>query len=484
MLLERLIYWAHETPDRPAINYQGEIWSYRAFVASIVRAQTYLKSAEAPNSGVAGIAAKHLVQVWVFSLAARMHGLDAIALTGREPISETEFACIISASENVEAAFNPAVPAFRVPAPSRNINGMQRELALDARQVGGQILQSSGTTGVHKRLLLPSTKENIVFRDYIEAYQDDPQKGYYALNFGLWSSAGYKAPAWKWWVGGCITFDQSEHLLERFFTDEFESTFLIQPFLKSLVEMAKAKGQRPRTTTVYFGGGPLPTALAHDAMEWVSRDLRQTYGSTEIISPCLHTESLVDQMEFHWMRSTGRRALSIIDEEGIECPPNVVGTLRIGVNPEDFHEYLHDPATSNEFFKDGWFYPGDLAIRRDDGRYRIEGRETDTIVIGGIKHGIAPLEAKARDWFGVADVCIFTRMSEEGKNEICFVLETSMTLTPALNAKMVQFLAATKIKSFERAQISIMAALPRAVDGMRKLNRKAVREAVQSKQSG
>jgi acyl-coenzyme A synthetase/AMP-(fatty) acid ligase len=372
------------------------------------------------------------------------------------------------------------VPVFRIPAPEKTLAENIPEIAVAEGHVGGQILQSSGTTGLHKRLLLQSKNENMVFEDYLLAYPNHPDDAYYAMDFGLWSSAGYKAPAWKWWVGGCTILDQSPHMLERFFTYRFDSAFLIQPHLKAVVEMAKATGRKLESTSIYFGGGPLPAALARDALKWLTPDLHQTYGSTEIISPCLHTESLVDGNEFHWLRETGRRTVSVVGPDGAECPPNTMGTLRIQLEPADFSEYLDDPVTTAVFFKGNWFYPGDLAIKRNDGRFRIEGRETDTIVIGGIKFGIAPMEAKAREWFGVDDICIFTRMTADGKNEICFVLETSNPIDASANAQMVAFLSAAKIRHFDRGQICAMAELPRAANGMRKLNRKAVREAVMS----
>ncbi len=49
------------------------------------------------------------------------------------------------------------------------------------------------------------------------------------------------------------------------------------------------------------------------------------------------------------------------------------------------HGYLKAPEATEKSFRDGWFYPGDIATWGENGELVIIGREDDVINIGGYK---------------------------------------------------------------------------------------------------
>ena len=79
----------------------------------------------------------------------------------------------------------------------------------------------------------------------------------------------------------------------------------------------------------------------------------------------------------------------IVDGEGRECPPQVVGELTIrGSNLLDL--YYKNPEATAEAIRDGWFYTGDLGRKDEDGYIFLTGRSKELIIRGG--ENIAPRE--------------------------------------------------------------------------------------------
>ncbi len=84
------------------------------------------------------------------------------------------------------------------------------------------------------------------------------------------------------------------------------------------------------------------------------------------------------------------RIVSVHDQEGLEVPKGVKGSLQIR-GPAVFSEYFNDPqATKNSFTFDGWFKTGDDAIIYPDGHLVIVGRAKEAIRIDG--KDIVPLD--------------------------------------------------------------------------------------------
>jgi len=79
----------------------------------------------------------------------------------------------------------------------------------------------------------------------------------------------------------------------------------------------------------------------------------------------------------------------ILDGEGRECPPQVVGELTIrGSNLLDL--YYKNPEATAQAIRDGWFHTGDLGCKDEDGYIFLTGRSKELIIRGG--ENIAPRE--------------------------------------------------------------------------------------------
>jgi acyl-CoA synthetase (AMP-forming)/AMP-acid ligase II len=137
----------------------------------------------------------------------------------------------------------------------------------------------------------------------------------------------------------------------------------------------------------------------------------------------------------------------------------------------DSSEYLDDPEASAKVFRDGFFYPGDLAVRRGDGRIRVLGRIADVLTVGGNKIPVAPIERAVEEALRVDAVCIFGGLDDEGREKIVVAIETKRDPTAAEQERVAAFLP-----PFERVQFVVFPEFPRAAAGMRKIQRRALRQ--------
>ena len=97
--------------------------------------------------------------------------------------------------------------------------------------------------------------------------------------------------------------------------------------------------------------------------------------------------------------------VEIVDESDRLVPTGKIGRVRVSTagGPTS---YLNDEAATRAFFKDGFFYSGDLAVMRSDGRMALQGRFTDVINVRGAKISPAPIEDRLGELFGsAASVC-------------------------------------------------------------------------------
>jgi acyl-coenzyme A synthetase/AMP-(fatty) acid ligase len=136
-----------------------------------------------------------------------------------------------------------------------------------------------------------------------------------------------------------------------------------------------------------------------------------------------------------------------------------VGLVRVRAS-RGIDGYLDDEATTREFFRDGWFYPGDLGKLGADGRLCLEGRATDVINFMGFKIATGPIERSLQDLLGAEGVCVFTQ--QEGDAEEIHVAVQSQV--PVDRDTLAAF-ARRELASFPRVRFHVVRELPRNTMG-------------------
>jgi acyl-coenzyme A synthetase/AMP-(fatty) acid ligase len=139
----------------------------------------------------------------------------------------------------------------------------------------------------------------------------------------------------------------------------------------------------------------------------------------------------------------------------------------------DCHSYVDDPQTSEKVFRSGYFYPGDMAVQRADGRIRILGRSADVLNFRGQKLAVAPIEHNIQHNLGVENVCLFSGISNEGEDEVVIAIESERWPEQSdLNNLGHEF------AQFDQVRFAIVYPFPRTRTGTSKVDRIALRKLV------
>jgi acyl-coenzyme A synthetase/AMP-(fatty) acid ligase len=223
---------------------------------------------------------------------------------------------------------------------------------------------------------------------------------------------------------------------------------------------------------ISVGGGFLPSDLAEKCIKELTDNLSINFSSTELNSIRLHAEFRVKD-DWYWLIPTDEKRAQIVDESGAECPSNREGELRILLEDIDCHEYLGDAEASARMFRDGFFYPGDIAVKRDDGRIRILGRLSDVVVLKGEKVATAPLEHEIQQILGVEEVCLFSGLSSKNEEELIIAIQWQRGI-PKSKLEGV----AAKFPRFEKVRFLILREFPRLPGSRRKINRALLKKLV------
>jgi len=83
--------------------------------------------------------------------------------------------------------------------------------------------------------------------------------------------------------------------------------------------------------------------------------------------------------------------IQIVDDGGAEVPAGEAGHIRYR-GPAVADGFYNDPEASNEAFRDGWFYPGDIGKFDMDGLLYLVGRAKDVIIRSGVNIYPAEIE--------------------------------------------------------------------------------------------
>ncbi len=139
--------------------------------------------------------------------------------------------------------------------------------------------------------------------------------------------------------------------------------------------------------TGIMAGSPCPIKTMEDVVEKMHMtEITIVYGQTEASPGC--TQSRVNDTLERRVNTVGKNLpgveCRIVDPEtGEELPNGKIGEfVARGYNIMKGY-YKMPQATAAAIDKDGWLHTGDLAMRDDDGYYKITGRIKDMVIRGG-----------------------------------------------------------------------------------------------------
>ena len=471
MIIDRIYEWARIQPNKNAIIWNDIEISYAWFARLIEITRRFLERQHLPRGSTCALVIRNLADCWIVCIAARAIGLNTISLRNASQARQLEIrdlSCFVTVEAEVRDLASPQSANARIINIPISIysNASQDDLPvpLEINSIyGGHILYTSGTTGAYKKLLWHASDEEQRATARAKFHQFDARTVLHNLAY-LWTGAGFKRPLSVWRVGGCVVFDQTPDFLSKFFQHGITNALILPSTLDQLLSTHKLRLASSVRPTLNVGGSVLSPHQVLRALDQLNSDVIIEYSATELSTPPLM--SIVrNEDDIVWLWPQAGRDISIVNEELASVAPNEEGILRIALNNLDFESYYDEPGGKSAF-NDGYFYPGDMAVKRADGRIQILGRIGDVINIGGTKFAVAPIEQRLQRHLGADEVCLFAHLNDTGQEELIVAIQSSSA--PA-QAKLDD--VRREFSAFESVKFHVLNEFPRTDTGTAKVQR-------------
>jgi fatty-acyl-CoA synthase len=406
------------TPDKPALMFEGEVLSYRAFFERIETTAKALKAEFGVSRGdrVAILSLNRPDYLVLLYACARL-GAMLVPLNWRLAAAEQMFILSDAAPKLLvlEQAFAEILPAlesalsdtrmigldFTPPTPGHAFDTLLAQAAGDSRNPHIYlfcpllIVYTSGTTGRPKGAVL--RQEALLWNGVMSQHMH-----------GLTSEDHVLTVLPFFHVGGLnIQTTSALHhgatvtILSRFTPDAALTaiargrptlTVLVPATIQAITDHPDwAATDLSSLKAVSTGSQIVPPHLIE---RFVSRGVPvlQVYGSTETCPIAVYTRLGGDLSR---TGSTGLQGLCceavVIDDAGVELPPNTPGEIAVR-GPNVFFEYWGNEAATREVLREGWFRTGDIGRRDADGYFFVHDRKKNMIISGG--ENIYPAEVE------------------------------------------------------------------------------------------
>ena len=320
--------------------------------------------------------------------------------------------------------------------------------ALDELDEGGIYFTGSGTTGIPKIIFFPQSYLAMqAMRGYVD-YRGERIYKTASVEF----NNSKRLRLYALYLGGTCVLrmdkDKSIHAMCR----EHQVTWLeVTTFTaQDCVRASQSLGPLPEFTKIRIGGVRVPIELRKAITEKVCPRLYITYGATEIggVAFC-PPEKVTDERE-----SVGQCLpcvnLEIVDDADQPVPRGVVGHVRVKASGMA-ELYVGNEDATRSTFRNGWFYPSDMARIDEDGFVVLHGRRDDMMILNGINIFPAEIERVLENFPQVMEAaCIALRSPTHGEIPVAAVV---------LNA--AHEITSTELLSLARRALGVRA--PRAI---------------------
>ena len=215
MITDLIFEFAERTPDKTAVVYNGQPLSYRSFAANIALARGYFASRGVVGPGLAVLVIANMLDFWVVSLALRSLGLTTIAVQSVPAFDELDppaARCVVASAAEALAGLEARCAAPGLELLQVSLAG---ETALwpndiaPPERMGGHIQQTSGTTGVRKKVLIDPSFETPFMRRRGEGIGVVQGSVVSVFAFGGGTGVGYNSAISTWLVGATVVIDEN-----------------------------------------------------------------------------------------------------------------------------------------------------------------------------------------------------------------------------------------------------------------------------------
>lgn len=413
--------WAKEQPQVVAVDGPRGPVTYAMLELQTMAWARWLH-ASGVHAGVSvGVAVRDETLHLLVTLALLRLGARQMTLASHDAADQHRYLCdrvgLTLCLSDFDFSAPAGLPVLRLPAHPPDSPELP---ALDEADEGGIYFTGSGTTGIPKIIFF---SESYLAMQALRGYGNYLGERIYKTASVEFNNSK-RLRLYALYLGGTCVLrmdkDKSIHAMCR----EHQVTWLeITTFTaQDCVRACQSLGPLPEFTKIRIGGVRVPIELRKKIIETVCPRLYITYGTTEIggITFC-PPDKVTDERE-----SVGQvlpsMIFEIVDDTGQPVPRGVVGNVR--VKSSGMAElYVGNEDASRSAFRDGWFYPSDMARIDEDGFVVLHGRRDDMMILNGINIFPAEIERLLESFPQVMEAaCVALRSSTHGEIPVAAVV--------------------------------------------------------------
>ncbi len=284
---------------------------------------------------------------------------------------------------------------------------------------------SSGTTGRPRGALVTHRQFYERFVNQWVTLGIDCNDRYVALT-PLYFGAGRSFSMCLLAAGGTVVLDPPPHKPEELAAAINRSratvAFLVPTLLRRLLPLAGGDGHLfPHLELLISSGAVLHAQEAREVSAKLTPRLLSYYASSEgggisVLQP----REVADYADTVG-RPVFRVEVEILDGDGRRLADGETGRLRYR-GPGVATRFVDEDGSEHEAEAGGWFYPGDLAVRGQQGHLMLRGREKDVIIRGGVNIYPGEIEKALLSHPDIDEAAVVGRPSAKlGEEPVAFV---------------------------------------------------------------
>ena len=204
---------------------------------------------------------------------------------------------------------------------------------------------------------------------------------------------------------------------------DITSLFLVPTILRRLLEIPfEGEIMFPQLRRLVSSGAVLHADERRAVKQKICSNFMNFYSSTEGGGVSVLDANAPDELSGSIGRVVLGAEVEIVDDQHKPVATGSTGRIRYRGGSVAAGYHL-DPEASKEAFRDGWYYPGDLAHFDTDGFLFLDGRAKDMIIRGGVNIYPNEIEEVLMRHAEVRDAAVTAMTSAElGEEVVAFVV--------------------------------------------------------------
>lgn len=411
-LADGLSIQAHTRPDKTAIYLPTWTLNFAHLEILTWRGATFLSHQGVRPGDVLAVACTGELALMVVMIASARIGATLISIAPKSPwllqqetMKAAQAQYVVTDRPEVNGHHRPVI-FFDLEALSESTAPIDRAVRVAKPQAPWLIISGSGSTGKAKMIPVGHRQFAARMDIYNQALSISPVDRVASL-FPLTYATPQQRCLEALFAGASLVLrpSRSGDLIQWIQHAQVSVLYSTVPLAEKLLKpLPQGTYAALRTLRVFMlGSSVVSRELRIRIQEKLTRNLFVYYGMNEfglatISMPSNSTTSL---------ETVGHPppgvTVEVVDADGKVLPTGEIGLVR-GKSPGMCHAYLNDQATSQQTFRDGWFYPGDLGRFQANGDLTFCGRSDHMMNMSGINIYPAEIEAVITQHPAVWDV--------------------------------------------------------------------------------